>query len=99
MPYDIFFEIEACYLTIEGLDNYELHQPIEEVKEDYINSLVKNLNITKQKAAEIIQTNYENMQNEEIPVFFTKYSRQITDKYGKLDKLRLEASNVSDLKI
>lgn len=91
-----FFEIEACYLTIEGLDNYELHQPIEEVKEDYINSLVKNLNITKQKAAEIIQTNYENMQNEEIPVFFTKYSRQITDKDGKLDKLRLEASNTSE---
>ena len=28
------------------------------------------------------------MQNEEIPVFFTKYSRQITDKDGKLDKLR-----------
>lgn len=91
-----FFEIEACYLTIEGLDNYELNQPIEAVEEDHINSLVKNLNITKEKAAEIIQTNYENIDNEEIPVFFTKYSRQITDKDGKLDKLRLEASNVSE---
>ena len=67
-----FFEIEACYLTIEGLNNYELNQPVEAVEENHINSLVKNLNITKEKAAEIIQTNYENMQNEEIPVFFTK---------------------------
>ena len=90
-----FFEIEACYLTIEGLDNYELNQPVEAVEEDHINNLVKKLNITKEKASEIIQTNYENIENEEIPVFFTKYSRQITDKDGKLNKLRLEASNVS----
>ena len=94
-------------MIIEGLDsdvfskielNKSVDQSTEEYKIEYVNKLIKNLNITEEKADELFKIMHDEDFDyyADAPRIFTYYSKSLTDKRGYLDKSRLDVLDISE---